>query len=179
MIACTSTTFIKVINFFFTLLTNRNSSGIVQDDYRGDFSQKWTIRDSKINGLIISPLTRPDLAITIENRIENGSKLILTSLQTNDRQMFYFYTTNIGINIDSNKYPGVAEAVDNLTSKHPNWEFEVLYTGLDFYTAVQGEYEYDNRKANLVYTPTYKGDWIAPNPYVSGTWASASYNGIA
>ena len=53
------------------------------------------------------------------------------------------------------------------------------YTGLDFYTAVQGEYEYDNRKANLVYTPTYKGDWIAPNPYVSGTWASASYNGIA
>ena len=157
----------------------QNGIEIVQDDYRGDFSQKWTIRDSKINGLIISPLTRPDLAITIENRIENGSKLILTSLQKNDRQMFYFYTTNIGINIDSNKYPGVAEAVDNLTSKHPNWEFEVLYTGLDFYTAVQGEYEYDNRKANLVYTPTYKGDWIAPNPYVSGTWASASYNGIA
>lgn len=31
----------------------------------------------------------------------------------------------------------------------------------------------------MVYTPTYKGDWIAPNPYVSGNWASASYNGIA
>lgn len=59
----------------------QNGIEIVQDDYRGDFSQKWTIRDSKINGLIISPLTRPDLAITIENRIENGSKLILTSLQ--------------------------------------------------------------------------------------------------
>ena len=67
----------------------QNGIEIVQDDYRGDFSQKWTIRDSKINGLIISPLTRPDLAITIENRIENGSKLILTSLQTNDRQILY------------------------------------------------------------------------------------------
>lgn len=105
---------------------------IVQDDYIGNLSQKWIIRDSGINGLVISPMTRPDLAITIENRIENGSRLILESLQNNNRQMFYFYTTNIGINIDSSKYPGIAEAVDKLTSQHPNWQFEVLYTGLDF-----------------------------------------------
>ena len=55
----------------------------------------------------------------------------------------------------------------------------MLYTGLDFYTAVKAEYEFDNKKGNLIYTPTYKGDWIAPSPYVSGNWASASYNGIA
>ena len=157
----------------------QNGMQIVQDDYRGDFSQKWIIRDSGINGLVISPMTRPDLAITIENRIENGSRLILESLQNNNRQMFYFYTTNIGIVIDSSKYPGISEAVDTLTSQHPNWEFEVLYTGIDFYTAVQGEYEYDNKRANLVDTSVYKGDWIAPNPYVSGNWSSASYNGIA
>ena len=54
-----------------------------------------------------------------------------------------------------------------------------MYTNLDFNTAVQGEYDYANKTCNLVYTPTYKGDWIAPNPYVSGSWASASYNGIA
>ena len=164
----------------------QNGMQIVQDDYRDDLSQKWIIRDSGINGLVISPMTRPDLAITIENRIENGSRLILESLQNNNRQMFYFYTTNIGINIDSSKYPGIAEAVDKLTSQHPNWQFEVLYTGLDFYTAVQGEYEHytvdksgKRQYANLVDTNVYKGAWIAPNPVVTGNWAQASYNGIA
>ena len=164
----------------------QNGMQIVQDDYIGNLSQKWIIRDSGINGLVISPMTRPDLAITIENRIENGSRLILESLQNNNRQMFYFYTTNIGINIDSSKYPGIAEAVDKLTSQHPNWQFEVLYTGLDFYTAVQGEYEHytvdstgKRQYANLVDTNVYKGAWIAPNPVVTGNWAQASYNGIA
>jgi beta-N-acetylglucosaminidase len=165
----------------------QNGMQIVQDDYRDDLSQKWIIRDSGINGLVISPMTRSDLAITIENKIENGSRLILESLQNNNRQMFYFYTTNIGINIDSSKYPGIAEAVDTLTSQHPNWQFEVLYTGIDFYTAVQGEYEHytvddstgKRQYANLVDTNVYKGAWIAPNPVVTGNWAQASYNGIA
>ena len=165
----------------------QNGMQIVQDDYIGNLSQKWIIRDSGINGLVISPMTRSDLAITIENKIENGSRLILESLQNNNRQMFYFYTTNIGINIDSSKYPGIAEAVDTLTSQHPNWQFEVLYTGIDFYTAVQGEYEHytvddstgKRQYANLVDTNVYKGAWIAPNPVVTGNWAQASYNGIA
>ena len=165
----------------------QNGMQIVQDDYRDDLSQKWIIRDSGINGLVISPMTRSDLAITIENKIENGSRLILESLQNNNRQMFYFYTTNIGINIDSSKYPGIAEAVDTLTSQHPNWQFEVLYTGIDFYTAVQGEYEHytvddstgKRQYANLVDTNVYNGAWIAPNPVVTGNWAQASYNGIA
>ena len=52
----------------------------------------WIIRDSNINGWVISPVLRPDMAITIENRIEDGAKLILEGLQYNDRQMFYFYT---------------------------------------------------------------------------------------
>ena len=152
---------------------------IVQDEYKGELGQKWILRDSKINGWVISPLLRPDMAITIENRIENGSKLILDGLQYNDRQMFYLYTASLGVNIDSSKYPGIAEAVDRLVAQHPNWQFEVLYTGIDFYTAVQGEYEYDSKRANLVDTSIYKGDWIAPSPYVSGNWASASYNAIA
>ena len=152
---------------------------IVQDEYRGEIGQMWIIRDSNINGLVISPVARPDMAVTVENVIENGSRLILEAMQNNERQRINFRKASLGIEIDSSKYPGITEAVDNLTSQHPNWEFEVLYTGIDFYTAVQGEYEYDNRKANLVDTSVYKGDWIAPNPYISGNWASASYNGIA
>ena len=152
---------------------------IIQDEYQGLDSQKWILRDSNKNGWVISPLYRPDLAITVENIIENGSKLVLESLQYNDRQMFYCYKTYIGVDIDSSKYPGIAEAVNNLLVQHPNWQFEILYTTIDFDTAVLSEYQYDNKKGNTVDTTTYKGDWIAPDPYVSGNWASASYNAIA
>lgn len=100
-------------------------------------------------------------------------------MQYNKKQLFCIYDERIGVKIDSNKYPGISEKVDQLVLKHPNWEFEILYTTLDFNTAVQAEYEYAGKQGNLVYTPTYKGDWIAPNPYVSEPWASASYSGIA
>lgn len=165
-----------------TVKNNNITNGIeiVQDEYRGELSQKWMIRDSKINGWTISPITRPDLAISVENTIKNGSKIILEGLKKgNSRQMYYLYKTYIGVIIDSNKYPGMESVINKLVEAHPNWEFEILYTNLDFNTAVQGEYEYANKKANLVYTPTYKGDWIAPNPYISDLWASASYKGIA
>ena len=159
---------------------------IVQDDYRGEIGQMWIIRDSYINGLVVSPVARPDMAITVEHAIENGSRLILEALQNNERQRINFRKASLGVEIDRNKYPGIAEAVDSLTSQHPNWQFEVLYTGIDFYTAVQGEYEHytvdDSGKrqyANLVDTNVYKGAWIAPNPVVTGNWAQASYNGIA
>ena len=157
----------------------KEGTEIVQSDYKGLDSQKWIVRDSNKNGWIISPLVKMDLAITVKNTIENGSELILEKLQYSDRQMFYCYGVNLGIDIDSSKYPGIYEAVTELISKHPNWQFEILYTGLDFYTAVQGEYDYAGRTANLVHTATYQGDWIAPNPVVNGSWASASYSGIA
>ena len=106
---------------------------IVQDEYKGEIGQMWIIRDSNINGLVISPIARPDMAVTVENAIVNGSRLILESLQNNERQRINFRGASLGVNIDSSKYPGISEAVDNLTSQHPNWEFEVLYTGIDFY----------------------------------------------
>ena len=108
---------------------------------------------------------------------QNGNKIQVTTPNGNIAQLFQFI--DVSIIIDENKYPGIKERVNELKTQHPNWQFEVLYTGIDFYTAVQGEYEYDNRTGNLVDTNVYKGDWIAPNPYVSGNWASASYNGIA
>ena len=161
---------------------NNNVTGgaeIVQDEYKGEIGQMWIIRDSNINGWVISPVLRPDMAITIQNKISNGSKLVLENLKYNDRQMFYFYKANLGVSIDTNKYPGISEAVNKIVEKHPNWQFEVLYTGLDFNTAVQGEYDYANRTANLVDMSTYSGEWIAPNPVVNSGWASASYKAIA
>ena len=65
------------------------------------------------------------------------------------------------------------------TKKHPTWNFELLYTGLNFNTAVFGEYS--NHSANLV--PSSSGsEWICP---VCGTklydtgWYGASDKAIA
>ena len=67
---------------------------IVQATYEGLDSQKWIIRDSKVNGLVISLLTNPTLSITIAGNIENGNKLILADTKNNDNQMLYFYNEN-------------------------------------------------------------------------------------
>ena len=115
---------------------------------------------------------------------QNGNKIQVTTPNGNIAQLFQFI--DVSILIDENRYPGIKEMVYELKNKHPNWQFEVLYTGINFYTAVQGEYEYysvdkygNKHPANLVDTNVYKGAWIAPNPIVSGNWAQASYNGIA
>ena len=154
---------------------------IVQSDYNGTIGQQWIVLDSKINGWIISPVARPDLAITIQGNITNGSKLVLSAKQRASRnQMFYLFTRNISVDINTAKYPGIADRLDALATSHPNWQFEILYTNINFNTAVNGEYQYANKRGNLVYTPSYNGGWItSDNPFVSGSWASASYNGIA
>ena len=74
---------------------------IVQDEYRGEIGQMWVIRDSNINGLVISPVARPDMAVTVENVIENGSRLILEAMQNNERQRINFRKASLGIEIDS------------------------------------------------------------------------------
>ncbi len=152
---------------------------VIQYEWKEGNNQKWIIRDNGDGSIGIVPLSNYSLTLDIYGPIANGSIMKLYYNEKNIKQRFVLMKTGIGVNIDSNKYPGVLEAVEQLTNSHPNWQFEILYTGIDFYTAVQGEYEYANRTANLVDTNVYKGDWIAPNPYVSGNWASASYNGIA
>ena len=64
---------------------------IVQSTYDGLDSQKWIIRDSKVNGLVISLKSNPLLSITVEGNIENGSKMILSKTENNNNQMLYFF----------------------------------------------------------------------------------------
>lgn len=157
----------------------QSGTDVVQYDWNGGDNQKWTIRDNGDGSFGIMPFSNHKLALDIKGPIENGSVMEIYNNEKNIKQKFCFIKSNLGVEIDTNRYPGVGEAIDRIVEKHPNWEFEILYTNLDFNTAVQGEYEYANKRGNLVYTPTYKGDWIAPNPYVDGPWASASYKGIA
>ena len=81
-----------------------------------------------------------------------------------------------GIDIDTSKYPGYKEALEKLQSAHPNWNFELLYTGVKFSDAVAGEYKV--RKRNLVPTD-YGGEWIAGTTLYDTGWYAASEKAIA
>ena len=70
---------------------------VVQYDYQGLDSQKWLVRDTGKNGLVISSLTNPALSVTVEGNVENGSKLILSKTDYNDNQLFDIHTTKITI----------------------------------------------------------------------------------
>ena len=73
-------------------LTAKNNSiqegaEVVQADYTGNNSQKWLLRDTHKNGWIISPISNPDLAITVQGSIQNGSKIVLANEKDKDNQM--------------------------------------------------------------------------------------------
>lgn len=60
---------------------------IVQYDYQGLDSQKWSLINTN-NGYLIAPLSNLNLVITIEGQIQNGAKLILSNRQDNINQIF-------------------------------------------------------------------------------------------
>ena len=76
-----------------TVKGNKLTEGteIVQDEYQGLDSQKWILRDSQKNGWVISLQSNPELSISIDGKIANGSKLVLKKTQDNKNQMFYLF----------------------------------------------------------------------------------------
>ena len=142
-------------------------------DY-GNENQKWIIKEN--NGYYSMIAKINNLCITIpNNNTKNGTDLVLQKYTRGNNQQFSL--GKIEFNINENKYPNIKGQLESLKRKHPNWNFEILYTGLDFNYVVNEEYQ---RKRNcLVNTNTYQGEWIAKDPYKSGAWYSASYNGIA
>lgn len=153
-----------------------NNTNIVQ--YKTDYSnnnQKWIIK--YIDGQyysIISKTTGLCIDIPALSAI-NGTDLKLNINYENNNQVFKFETA--GLYIDINKYPGIKERIDKLKVSYPEWEFEILYTGLKFSDVINGEY---STKTNcLVDTSVYQGEWVDNNPYHSGVWYSASKKAIA
>ena len=170
---------IKNVNSQKYLEVDPSNNNVYQNQENNSDEQKWIIRKKASNKYRLISKSN-NYSMDLDNAsVKNGTNIQVYKSNNTKAQEYNFIKVGSVVNIDSNKYPGVQEAIDKLSEAHPNWEFEILYTTLDFDTAVQAEYEYENKKANLVYTPTYKGDWIAPNPYKSGNWASASFNGIA
>ena len=87
-------------------------------------------------------------------------------------------------NINESKYPGIKEKIKQLQSKYPNWNFKILYTGLDWNKVITNEYTgHGASPKNLIYkTSSYQGEWICSicgeKGYDNGNWKCASEQAI-
>ena len=104
-------------------------------------------------------------------------------------QYFCFFTKVFAVtqtisqdieNIDSNKYPQIKEMIQKLKEEHQNWNFKLLYTGLDWNEVIANEYVgHGASPRNLVPTSnSYIDEWICSicgeKTYDSGKWHCAS-----
>ena len=96
-------------------------------------------------------------------------------------------TTSTDINsIDSNKYPQIKEMLQSLQTKHPNWKFKILYTDIEWSTAIANEYVgHGSSPRNLVpaNNSNYDKAWVCTacgdKIYDSGKWCCASEAAIS
>ena len=79
------------------------------------------------------------------------------------------------------KYPGYETLIQNLQSKHPNWHFTILDTGLDWNEVIKNETVASHGR-NLIYY-TYSGNWVCSTcgnkSYDTGKWKCASEASVA
>ena len=88
--------------------------------------------------------------------------------------------------INTLKYPGIKEAIASLKVSHPNWNFKILYTGLDWHEVIQNEYAgHGAIPTNLIpaNSSTYNNNWICSicrtQTYDTGDWHCASKEAVA
>ena len=110
---------------------------------------------------------------------------ILSSILIQNKSLAVTQSTSTDINsIDSSKYPGIKEQLQQLKNKHPNWNFKILYTGLDFNEVIANEYTgHGKSPKNLIYkSANYQGAWICSickeRIYDNGNWRCASEEAI-
>lgn len=86
--------------------------------------------------------------------------------------------------IDSNKYPQIKELLQELKSEHPNWNFKILYTDLDWNEVISNEYTgHGSSPRNMVPVSGYSDEWscsiCGDKTYDSGKWRCASQSAIS
>ena len=87
--------------------------------------------------------------------------------------------------IDSLKYPGYKEKLQQLKSQYPNWNFKLLYTGLDWNTVIQNEDTGHGSSPKSLIHDTYDISWFCQKDTcknrkydVSQRWKCASTQAI-
>ena len=129
-----------------------SGTNVIQWSYHGNDNQRWIIKKiSDGNYNIISK----DSGLYLTD--EDGNVCIKEADNSN-AQKFNFEETTL-ISIDETRYPGYKEKLENLQKAHPNWNFELLYTGLNFEDVTSGECKVHSR--NLV-PSSYSGEWVCP-----------------
>lgn len=157
------------------VLEAQNNKLVINDKNTSNQNQRWFLNPDD-NGAYNIVNKGTGLYLDVENgNIANGTRIKLVAQSGKTSQLFVF--GDMGVYIDDNKYPGYRQLLNNIKAIHPTWNIEFLYTGLTFDEAVNGEYA--DKSVNLVDIGTYQGAWIAPNPEGSGSWYSASREGIA
>ena len=146
-----------------------------QYSYNGTDAQQWEILDAG-NDFCYIKSKLGEFYLTIDNNnATNGSNISIRNIAYSNAQKFRLDKVNFSI--DNNKYPGYANKINDVLSKHPNWNIEIVYTGLTFDEVVDGEYAY--RGTNLV-PSSYQGEWIdSTKTYDTGSWYGASRKAIA
>ena len=83
--------------------------------------------------------------------------------------------------LDNNLYPAIKSMINSLKSSHPNWNFKILYTDIEWKDAIMYEYMgHEDSPKNLVpaNNSKYDGSWICPicgkNDFDTGKWYCAS-----
>ena len=156
-----------------------NGTNVQQYSSNNSDAQKWIIaKNSDGTYSIVSKCN--NLYMDVKDGIAGNNRNIqMYSGNGTKAQKFVFVESKNNINIDETKYPGYKEKIQDLIDKHPNWNFELLYTGLKFEDVIAGEYRVHAR--NLVPT-SYGGEWICSvcgtTLYDSG-WYCTSEKAIA
>ena len=107
----------------------------------------------------------------------------ISLLKYNVKAVTQSVSTDIN-SINTSKYPGIKEKINNLKSEHPNWNFKILYTGIDWNEAITYQYTgHMSSPKNLVPdSSSYKGEWVCGyclnKAYDSGSWRCASSSAI-
>lgn len=81
----------------------------------------------------------------------------------------------------TNSYPGYTERIEALKAKHPNWNFTILYTGLDWNEVIKNEtVAYHGRSLVSASKSSY---WFCETcgskSYDNGSWKCASESAVA
>lgn len=158
-----------------------SETNIWQYEKNGTDAQKWIIKKNEDNTYsIISKLNFLYVDV-LEGTAINGQNIQVYNGNNSNAQKFIFEKTqnSYSININSSKYPGYKESLEKLKKQYSNWNFEFLYTGLNYDDVLSGECNVHSR--NLV-PKAYSGEWICLNCgttiYDNG-WYCASKKAIA
>lgn len=81
--------------------------------------------------------------------------------------------------IDDKKYPGIKSMIQTLQKQHPDWNFKVLYTGLDWNDVITQESKHGR---NLI-GKSYSKEWVCEicgyKGYSGTNWVCASSTAIS